>query len=66
MSLFPGVSSTPSTSVHSEIWVDPQKQVKHVTLDASNLEIGKLGTFNCHVEITVSGYGTPVQITPPM
>jgi hypothetical protein len=67
LSLFPGVDSTPATSVHTEIWVDPQqKYVKHVRLDATSLETGKLGTFNCHVEVTVSGYGAPVQIAPPM
>ena len=67
LSLFPGVDSTPATSVHTEIWVDPQqKYVMHITLDATNLETGKLGTFNCHVEVGVSGYGAPVQIAPPM
>jgi hypothetical protein len=67
LSLFPGVSSTPSTSVHTEIWVDPQqKYIKHVRLDASDLETGKLGKFNCHVEASISGYNAPVQIAPPM
>ena len=67
LSLFPGVYSTPSTSVHTEIWVDPQqKYVKHVRLDATDLETGKLGKFDCHVEATISGYGTPVQIAPPI
>jgi len=67
LSLFPGVSSSPSTTVHTEIWIDPsQKYVKHVRIDATDLETGKLGTFNCHVEASISGYGAPLQINPPI
>jgi hypothetical protein len=65
-SLFPGVDVTQATTVDVEIWVDPQQNyVKHVRIDASNLETQRLGKFNCHVEATYSGYGAPLDIKPP-
>lgn len=67
MSLFPGVDVTEATQVSAEIWVDPQqKYVRHIRLDATNLETKKLGNFSCHVEVAISGFGTPVEIKPPM
>ena len=66
-SLLPGIDVTASTRVRTEIWVDPQqKYLKHVRLDATNLETGRLGMIDCHVEATVSGYGAPVQVTAPI
>jgi hypothetical protein len=62
-SFFPGVDVTEATRVDAEVWVDPQqKYVRHVRLDASNLETGKLGRFNCHVEASLSNFGASVQV----
>lgn len=66
-SLFPGVDVSQATTVDAEIWVNPQQNyVKHVRLDASNLETQRLGHFNCHVEATYSGFGAPLDIKPPV
>jgi hypothetical protein len=66
-SLFPGVDVTESTQVTAEIWVDPQqKSVRHLRLDASNLETKKLGRFSCHVEAAFSGFNTPIEIKAPI
>lgn len=65
-SFFPGVEVSQATRVDVEIWVDPQKQIRHVRLDARNLETRKLGNFACHVEAALSGFGAPLEIKPPI
>lgn len=66
-SFFPGVETTEATRVDVEIWVDPQqKYIRHIRLDARNLETTKLGQFDCHIEAALTGFGTPMEIKPPM
>ncbi len=65
-SLFPGVDVTESTRVYTEIWIDPQqKTVRHARITACNLETRELGRFNCHVELSFSNFGAPLEIAPP-
>jgi len=66
-SLFPGVEVTESTQVSTEIWVDPKTNyIKHVRIDARNLQTNKLGNFNCHVEATLTNIGAPLDIKSPI
>ncbi|MHB8896650.1 MAG: LolA-like protein [Candidatus Geothermincolia bacterium] len=66
-SFFPGVDVTEATRVDVEVWVDrQQKYVRHVRLDARNLESVRLGRFDCHVEAAFSGFGAPLEIKPPV
>jgi hypothetical protein len=66
-SLFPGAEVNETTTVNAEIWVDPQqKYVRHLRLDASNLEAPKVGTFSCHVEATITPSAAPIEIKAPL
>jgi hypothetical protein len=66
-SLFPDAEVSEATTVDAEIWVDQQqKYVRHVRLDASNLEAPKVGNFSCHVEASLTPSSTPIQISAPI
>lgn len=66
-SLIPSGETMGGTMVTTEVWIDPgQKTVKHVRIDATELETYKLGKFNCHVEASVGVSPNAIPIGPPM
>ena len=65
--LIPGSEATPTTRVNIEVWIDPNDNyVKHVRIDATDLEIDGLGQCDCHLEADFSNFNVPLEITPPV
>ncbi|MBU4386166.1 MAG: hypothetical protein KKH73_04145 [Actinobacteria bacterium] len=65
--LIPGSEATTTTRVYTEVWIDPKDNyVRHVRIDASDLEVKGLGRCDCHLEADFSNFGIPLEITPPV
>ena len=64
--LIPGAEATATTRVNTEVWIDPKDNyVRHVRLDARDLEVRGLGRCDCHLEAGFSNFGAPLDIQPP-
>ncbi len=65
--LIPGSKATPTTRVNIEVWINPKDNyVRHVRIDATDLEVDELGHCDCHLEADFSNFDVPIQITPPV
>jgi len=64
--LIPGSEATSTTRVSIEVWIDPNDNyVRHVRIDANDLEVDGLGLCDCHLEADFSNFNVPLEITPP-
>lgn len=65
--LIPGSEATPNTRVNIEVWIDPKDNyVRHVRIDATDLEVDGLGHCDCHLEVDFSNFDVPLEVTPPV
>lgn len=65
--LIPGSEATPNTRINIEVWIDPKDNyVRHVRIDAIDLEVDGLGHCDCHLEVDFSNFDVPLEVTPPV
>lgn len=65
--LIPSVEVGPNARAYADIWVDQQQRyVRHIRIRCEGLHQTWLGNFNLTADISISNFGAPLDIKPPI